>query len=91
MVFNLTKERLKNNFLSNLNYEGYMIYFSAAWANYPEAKKGSLKLIPADHIAEAMSADYEQLKEGIFSEYIPSWGEIISEISRFQEEFNSKN
>ncbi len=66
------------------------IYFRAAWAQYEDAKPGSLKLIPKKETIEAMERDYNQMKEMFFSSP-PEWSEIIQTIQEFENEFNSTN
>ncbi len=63
------------------------VYFRAGWAKYEEAKKGSLKLIPAFRVEEIMRRDFEQMKEMFFNEP-PSWKDILAEIKGFEAAFN---
>ncbi len=64
------------------------IYFRASWANYGEAKKGTLKLAPTARIETLMRRDYEQMQEMIFDEPSP-WSDILTGIEKFESEFNS--
>ncbi len=63
------------------------IYFRAGWANYDRAKKGTLNLIPQHIVLRALENDYIQMKEMFYGEPV-SWDNIISEIKKFESEFN---
>lgn len=63
------------------------IYFRAGWANYENAKKGSLKLIPSDRVLSELAEDYKKMAE-MFFETPPEWPEIIKSIQHFEDKFN---
>lgn len=63
------------------------IYFPSAWANYGQAKKGTLKLVPAAHTLSELQSDYRLMSEMFFEEP-PTWGAIMITIGEFEEEFN---
>ncbi|KTC75373.1 hypothetical protein Lbir_0518 [Legionella birminghamensis] len=63
------------------------IYFRAGWANYDDARKGSLNLIPSSEMLKAFENDYRLMKEMFYGEPV-SWDEIISQIKNFETEFN---
>lgn len=65
------------------------VYFSSGWANYDQARKGSLKLIPLDRVLNDLKKDYELMNPMFFGE-IPDWGEIMNTIKEFENEFNLK-
>ncbi len=65
-----------------------ILYFTAAWAKYNEAKKGTLKLIPIKEVQEIMERDYKRMAE-MFITDAPTWNDVIKEISNFEKEFNS--
>lgn len=65
------------------------IYFASGWANYESARKGSLKLIPADRIIEGLEKDYK-LMEPMFFSKIPDWKLVLKTIQEFEAEFNEK-
>ncbi|MGK0186029.1 MAG: hypothetical protein ACI9R3_001812 [Verrucomicrobiales bacterium] len=50
-------------------------FYPRGWANYDAAKPGTLKLIPPDHILNAMQKDYAAMQEMIFGRR-PSFEEI---------------
>lgn len=64
------------------------IYFRAGWANYDNARKGTLNLIPPHIVLKALENDYKQMKEMFYGEPV-SWDKVISEIKKFESEFNS--
>lgn len=65
------------------------IYFASAWASYPTAKKGSLKLVPVQQILRDLEKDYKLMQEMFFGDY-PSWVSIVETISNFEKEFNAE-
>lgn len=64
------------------------IYFRAGWANYDNARKGTLNLIPSNEMLKSFENDFRQMKEMFYGDPV-SWEEIISEIKKFESEFNS--
>ncbi len=63
------------------------LYFKVAWANYSNAKKGTLKLVTHGQVMKQLEQDYKAMSEMLAGE-VPSWNEIIFEIKKFQEDFN---
>jgi predicted nucleotidyltransferase component of viral defense system len=63
------------------------IYFPSRWAHYDTAKKGTLRLIPSERIAEELKEDYTLMKQMFFGD-IPDWALILKTIEEFQNEFN---
>lgn len=64
------------------------IYFRSGWANYDNAKKGSLNLMPQDTVVlKSLENDYVQMKEMFYGEPV-SWNNIIAEIKKFELKFN---
>ena len=45
-----------------------MKFYPRAWAKYPEAVLGTLKLIPAEYRFAALKADYEAMKDMLFGD-----------------------
>lgn len=64
------------------------VYFSSGWANYDQARQGSLKLMPLDRVLGDLKRDYELMRPMFFSE-IPEWDKILKVIEEFEREFNS--
>ena len=65
------------------------VYFPSAWAQYPSAKKGSLKLTPPDRILGELGKDYREMREMFFEEPA-TWNEMMEVIKSFEIEFNLK-
>lgn len=64
------------------------VYFKAAWANYLAAKKGSLRLVPEEKVMNALEADYKAMAEMLAGD-VASWDEIIKDLEKFEQDFNS--
>jgi predicted nucleotidyltransferase component of viral defense system len=64
------------------------VYFSSGWANYDQARIGSLKLTPLERVVDDLRRDYELMSPMFFGN-IPEWDDIIKAIEIFEKEFNS--
>ena len=64
------------------------VFFKSAWANYDEAKLGSLRLVPNANLAAALRKDYAGMREMIIGD-APKFDEIIATIEAFETEINS--
>lgn len=62
-------------------------FYPRGWANYDEAKPGTLKLIPPALILNAMQKDYTAMQEMIFGR-CPSFKEIIISLTALENEIN---
>lgn len=62
-------------------------YFASTWSKFETAKKGSLKLVPTEHLATNLKKDYENMRDMFFDEP-PEWGEILKTIEQFESDFN---
>jgi len=63
-------------------------FYPRGWANYDEARPGSLKLIPPSRILDEMHKDYEDMGEMIFGRH-PSFDEIIDGLKQLESEINA--
>ncbi len=66
-----------------------MKFYPRTWANYPEARKGTLRLVPPIYRFSALKADYESMKGMLFGE-IPSFEAIIDTICQLEKEINAE-
>lgn len=64
------------------------VFFKAAWANYEDAKPGSLRLMPNAELTNALRRDYSGMREMIIGG-APSFDDILSAIEAFEAEINS--
>lgn len=64
------------------------VFFKSAWANYDNAKPGSLRLVPNANLAAALRKDYAGMQEMIIGD-APKFDEIIATIEAFEAEINS--
>ena len=64
------------------------VFFKSAWANYDNAKPGSLRLVPNANLAAALRKDYAGMREMIIGD-APRFDEIIATIEAFETEINS--
>ncbi|WP_380058994.1 nucleotidyl transferase AbiEii/AbiGii toxin family protein (plasmid) [Falsihalocynthiibacter sp. SS001] len=64
------------------------VFFKAAWANYQDAKPGSLRLMPNAGLAAALRRDYSGMREMIIGD-APGFDDILGTIETFEAEVNS--
>ena len=64
------------------------VFFKSAWANYDDAKPGSLRLVPNANLATALRKDYAGMREMIIGD-APKFDEILATIEAFETEINS--
>ena len=64
------------------------VFFKSAWANYDEAKPGSLRLVPNANLAAALRKDYAGMRDMIIGD-APKFDEILATIEAFETEINS--
>jgi hypothetical protein len=64
------------------------VFFKSAWANYDEAKPGSLRLAPNANLAAALRKDYAGMQEMIIGD-APKFDETLATIEAFETEINS--
>jgi nucleotidyltransferase AbiEii toxin of type IV toxin-antitoxin system len=63
-------------------------FYPRGWAEYDQAKPGTFKLIPPEHILKAMRDDYDAMQEMIFGRR-PPFDEIITGLSELEAEINA--
>lgn len=63
-------------------------FYPRGWANYDQAKPGTLKLIPSDRILDIMRKDYAAMQDMIFGR-CPSFDEIIAGLKGLEAEINT--
>lgn len=63
-------------------------FYHSGWANYKDAKPGSMKLLPPRHSIKDLRDDYEKMRTMIYGEYL-SFDEILSALRALEKEINS--
>lgn len=63
------------------------VFFKAAWANYENAKAGSLRLMPNAELAVSLRRDYSGMREMIIGD-APGFDDILGAIEAFEGEIN---
>lgn len=64
------------------------VFFKAAWANYEDAKPGSLRLMPNAELSAALRRDYSGMREMIIGDAL-NFDDILVAIEAFEGEINS--
>jgi len=62
-------------------------FYPRGWAQYDQAKPGTLKLVPREHVLEAVKKDYKAMRNMIYGRY-PSYGEILQILKELEDEIN---
>lgn len=65
-----------------------MKFYPRAWARYPEAVPGTLKLIPPEYRFAALEADYEAMKDMLYGD-IPSFTAVMTSVRELETEINT--
>lgn len=63
-------------------------FYPRGWAQYDQAKPGSLKLVPQGHVLESIKKDYKAMRNMIYGEYY-SYEEIEKVLVNLEMEINS--
>lgn len=89
----LTQHDAKARALANLDLLSEVghhksVFFKAAWARYEDAKPGSLRLTPGEHLAAALRRDYVGMREMIIGN-APSFDDVMSAIAALEAEINA--
>jgi hypothetical protein len=63
-------------------------FYHSGWANYKDAKPGSMKLLPPRHSIKDLRDDCEKMRTMIYGEYL-SFDEILSALRALEKEINS--
>lgn len=62
-------------------------FYPRGWAQYDQAKPGTFRLVPAEHVLAAVEKDYVQMRNMIFGRY-PAFAEIMETLRRLEVEIN---
>ncbi len=62
-------------------------FYRTGWAQYNQAKPGTFKLIPPDHVLSLLERDYAQMRNMIFGRY-PSFEKIMATLHKLEAEIN---
>ena len=65
-------------------------FYPRKWANYMNAKPGSMKLMPPSHCLKTLEEDYERMQGMIFG-YKPSFIDLMENINNLEYEINNLN
>lgn len=86
---NLTQDALNDTKLLDDVVKNKVIYFPSKWANYDEAKIGSMRLYPNEAFIESLKSDSKRMTDMFFGD-APDFENIISEIKRIEKIINKK-
>ena len=65
-----------------------MKFYPRAWAKYPEAVPGTLKLVPPEYRFVILAADYEAMKDMLYGD-VPTFDTVMSAVSELEKEINA--
>ncbi len=80
---NMTQEALNDLELLDDVVKNKTTYFPSKWANYSEAKIGSMRLYPNEVFIESLKRDSENMADMFFGDP-PNFNKIMSEIKRIE-------
>ena len=62
-------------------------FYHSGWANYKDAKPGSMKLLPPPHSMDALRRDYQKMQMMIYGDPM-SFDEIMESLKELEDEIN---
>lgn len=65
-----------------------MKFYPRAWAKYPEAAPGTLKLVPPGYRFPALESDYELMKDMFYND-VPTFEVVIDVVCKLEKEINT--
>ena len=65
-----------------------MKFYPRAWAKYPEAVPGTLKMIPPEYQFTALEADYDSMKDMLYGD-VPTFDIVIAAVRELENEINT--
>lgn len=86
---NITQDALKDTALLNDVVKNKVIYFPSKWANYDEAKIGSMRLYPNEAFIKSLENDCGKMTDMFFGD-APDFQETLSQIKRLEKVINNK-
>jgi len=92
-LFLMTQSEVRSKALADLQLLDDVVefkkrFYPRGWAEYDQAKPGTLKLIPSPRILAAMRKDYSAMQEMIFGRR-PSFDEIMDGLRELEREINA--
>ncbi len=63
-------------------------FYHSGWANYQDAKPGTMRLLPPEHSTKDLEQDYAKMRSMIYGEYL-SFDEILCELKMLEDEINA--
>lgn len=63
-------------------------FYHCGWANYKDAKPGTMRLLPPEHSLADLKEDYASMRDMIYDNYI-SFEELLEELRSLENEINS--
>lgn len=63
------------------------LFFRSSWANYADAAKGSLRILPPEHRRKALREDYVKMQQMFFGKP-PDFDVMLAALSDWEKEFN---
>jgi hypothetical protein len=63
------------------------LFYPASWANYAEARPGTLRLAPHPALARSLEADYRRMAEMFFAPP-PPFAEVLATIAELEQAIN---
>jgi hypothetical protein len=87
---NLTNDALQDTELLSDVVRNKIIYFPSKWANYDEAKIGTLRLYPNDVFIEQLKQDHKNMNEMFFGT-APDFNKTLSAILNIEKTINITN
>jgi len=86
---NLTYDAMQDSALLSDVVQNKVIYFPSKWANYDEAKIGTLRIYPNEVFIEQLKQDHRNMSEMFFGN-APDFNDTLSAIQIIERIINKK-
>jgi len=92
-LYRIAETSVKETAFDNLKLlqkvvEFKMKFYPRAWAKYPEAVPGALKLVPPSYRLSGLLDDYQEMRYMLYGE-IPSFETVMDRLSELENEINA--
>lgn len=94
-MYRLARSSIRDAALANLKLLDDVVafkrrFYPCAWAQYEDARPGTLRLVPADDRLAELRRDYQDMRQMIF-QAAPGFDEIIEGIRKLETEINLRS
>ena len=65
------------------------VFFKQTWVDYSQLRRGSIRILPPEEQRAAWAKDYNDMRQEMFWEDVPTFDDLLSDIATFEAEMNA--